>query len=63
MTKELVMDKAMSNKEIRDLVGKAICERIEFTPGDFTTIEGKTIAIAEHTIQLNFLLKEGFGNK
>lgn len=63
MTKELVLDKAMSNDEVRNLVGKAICERIEFTPGDFTTINGKTIAIAEHTIQLNFLLREGFKNK
>lgn len=60
MTKELVMNKAMSNKEIRDLVGKAICEKVEFTPGDFVPIDGKTVAIAEHTIQLNFLLKNGF---
>lgn len=63
MTKELVLDKAMSNNEVRNLVGKAICERIEFTPGDFVQIDGKTIAIAEHTIQLNFLLREGFKNK
>ena len=60
MTKELVMVKAMSNKEIRELVGKAICEKVEFTPGDFVPIDGKTVAIAEHTIQLNFLLKNGF---
>lgn len=60
MTKELVMNTEMSNEEIRDLVGKAICEKVEFTPGDFVPIDGKTVAIAEHTIQLNFLLKNGF---
>ncbi len=63
MTKEFAMDKTMSKEQIRELVAKAVCEGIELTPGDFDQIEGRTIAIAEHAIQMNYLRANGFEEK
>lgn len=60
MTRELRIEKQMSMEEIRALVAKAVCEKIELTPGDVEVLNDGTKIYCEHLIQERFARKEGF---
>lgn len=60
MMMDMYMNKVMSNEELNTLVAKAVSKGIEFTKGDFTRIDGKTVAVGEFCIQQNFLREMGF---